>query len=230
MEDDTYFEDFNMREIIGEDLPLYANLGIAQIEELIESRQVIKISQLVERLHADGLIVHVNPMQEWFQPEGNRLKSPPIDTLKRLMDQFDHPLVVKEVGQGMGPESLRELLRLPLQAIEFGAFGGTNFAKVELLRNGIATQALYEPLSAIGESAEDMLDYVNEFVSAEEASCKELIISGGGKNLPGRILPDQKVDPSGGLRNGIHLPAIRPGGLRSAQRICPEPGEGTRNG
>ena len=197
MQDDSYFEDFNMREIIGEDLPLYANLGIAQIEELIESRQVIKISQLVERLHADGLIVHVNPMQEWFQPEGNRLKSAPIDTLKRLMDQFDHPLVVKEVGQGMGPESLRELLRLPLQAIEFGAFGGTNFAKVELLRNGIATQALYEPLSAIGESAEDMLDYVNEFVNTEEASCRELIISGGVKTfLDGYYLTKKSTLPA----------------------------------
>jgi isopentenyl-diphosphate delta-isomerase len=104
---------------------------------------------------------------------------------------------VKEVGQGMGPESLRELLRLPLQAIEFGAFGGTNFARVELLRNGIATQALYEPLSTVGESAYDMLDSVNEIIREEEPLCKELIISGGINSfLDGYYLIKKSVLPS----------------------------------
>jgi isopentenyl-diphosphate delta-isomerase len=183
MEDDTYFEDFNMRKIIGDHLPLWANLGIAQIEELVERKRIDKAAQLVEKLQADGLIVHVNPMQEWFQPEGNILSKPPLESIKRLLDHFTFPVIVKEVGQGMGPESLRELLRLPLQAIEFGAFGGTNFARVELLRNGVATQALYEPLSTIGENATDMLGYINDYVSAEDPLCKELIISGGVKTF-----------------------------------------------
>lgn len=179
MENESLYEDFNMRGIIGDDLPLMANLGIAQIDELIERNETDRITKLLERLQADGLIVHVNPMQEWFQPEGNVLKSAPLETIKTLLERFSFPVIVKEVGQGMGPESLRELLRLPLQAIEFGAFGGTNFARVELLRNGVATQALYEPLSTVGESAYDMLDYINELVSEEEPLCKELIISGG---------------------------------------------------
>ena len=183
MEDDSYFEDFNMRKIIGDHLPLWANLGIAQIEELIAKNQVPKASQLVDKLQADGLIVHVNPMQEWFQPEGDILSTSPLETLKRLLDQVKFPVIVKEVGQGMGPESLRELLRLPLQAIEFGAFGGTNFARVELLRDERASQTLYEPLSTIGESAGDMVAYINEIISNEEPVCKELIISGGVKTF-----------------------------------------------
>jgi isopentenyl-diphosphate delta-isomerase len=183
MENDTYFEDFNMRKIIGDHLPLWANLGIAQIEELVVKKQVYKASLLVERLQADGLIIHVNPMQEWFQPEGDILSAPPLETIKRLLDQVTFPLIVKEVGQGMGPESLRELLRLPLQAIEFGAFGGTNFARVELLRDERASQTLYEPLSTIGESAVEMVDYINQIVAEEEPECKELIISGGVKTF-----------------------------------------------
>lgn len=197
LENDSYFEDFNVRKIIGDDLPLMANLGIAQIEELIENGKIERIHQLLEKLRADGLIVHVNPMQEWIQPEGNLFKSAPLDTLKRLLDQFSHPVIVKEVGQGMGPESLRELLRLPLQAIEFGAFGGTNFAKVELQRNEKAAQALFEPLSAIGETATDMLDYINDFVSREEPSCKELILSGGVKSfLDGFYLTKKSTLPA----------------------------------
>lgn len=183
MEDDTYFDDFNMRDIIGDNLPLWANLGIAQVEELITGNQLSKASDLVERLRADGLIVHVNPMQEWLQPEGDILSSPPIDTLKRLLDKFPFPVIVKEVGQGIGPESLRELLDLPFQAIEFAAFGGTNFARVELLREEQASRTLYEPLSFIGEDVYSMLDHVNRLVEENATVCSELILSGGVKTF-----------------------------------------------
>jgi len=183
MEDDTYFEDFNMRGIIGDQLPFWANLGIAQIEELVAGNKVSEATKLVEKLRADGLIIHVNPMQEWFQPEGDILSHPPLETIKRFMDQFRLPVIVKEVGQGMGPGSLRQLLQLPLQAIEFAAFGGTNFARLELMRNENAERELFEPLSYVGEDVYSMLDYVNRIVSSETTACKELIISGGVKTF-----------------------------------------------
>lgn len=179
MEDDTYFEDFNMRPVIGDHLPLWANLGIAQVEELVQAKQTGKAAGLVEKLDADGLIIHVNPMQEWFQPEGDILSAPPLDTLRQFLDHFSHPVIVKEVGQGMGPESLRQLLQLPLQAIEFAAFGGTNFARVELLRDESESAALFEPLSMIGEDAGTMLNEINRIVAEEPPVCQEIIISGG---------------------------------------------------
>lgn len=183
MEDKTYFEDFNMRSIIGDELPFWANLGIAQVQELLEQKRVDKAGELVEQLRADGLIIHVNPMQEWFQPEGDVLKVTPIETIERFLEKFPYPLIVKEVGQGMGPGSLKALLGMPLQAIEFAAFGGTNFARVELLRDEDASQALFEPLSNIGEDANTMLEMVNRIVAEESPQCKELIISGGIKNF-----------------------------------------------
>jgi isopentenyl-diphosphate delta-isomerase len=183
LEDDTYFEDFNVRGLIGDHLPLWANLGIAQVEELVAQDRVSKASDLVNRLRADGLIIHVNPMQEWFQMEGDILSVPPLETIKHFLDLFPHPLIVKEVGQGMGPESLRELLQLPLQAIEFGAFGGTNFARLELMRNESSSEALYEPLSRVGEDAFSMIDYINRIIEEQPPVCKELIISGGVKDF-----------------------------------------------
>ena len=179
MDDDTYFGDFNMRPVIGEDLPLWANLGIAQIEGLVREGSTGKAVALVEKLRADGLIIHVNPMQEWFQPEGDILKESPLETIKNFLEEFPHPVIVKEVGQGMGPESLRQLLRLPLQAIEFAAFGGTNFARLELLRNEDASGPLFEPLSMIGEDARSMVEALNRIVEEEEPVCREIIISGG---------------------------------------------------
>ena len=183
LDDNTHFADFDMRDIIGNDLPLYANLGICQVEQLIESKNHHKITELVKRLRADGLIVHVNPIQEWIQPEGDRIKHPPIETITRLLDLIQFPLIVKEVGQGIGPNSLYELLHLPLAAIEFAAYGGTNFAEIERLRDGSANQQLIEPLSRIGTDAYQMLDFVNSIYSEDkQILCKQIIISGGIKS------------------------------------------------
>jgi isopentenyl-diphosphate delta-isomerase len=184
MDDDTYFEDFNVRTIIGDDYPLYANLGIAQIEEFLESNSLDRIRTLLDRLQSDGLVVHINPLQEWCQPEGDRFRNAPIDTLNRLLEQTDFRIVVKEVGQGMGPASLRALLKLPLEGIEFAAFGGTNFALVELARSAPAMKAHFEPLTNVGHTAEDMVNMVNHIYDTEpEILCNQLIISGGIKTF-----------------------------------------------
>lgn len=198
LESDEHFSDFDVRSIIGDDLPLYANLGICQLEELIKKKKISKIIRLVGRLRADGLIIHVNPMQEWLQPEGDRIKKSPIESLEYLLDEVDFPIIVKEVGQGMGPESLRALLHLPLQAIEFAAFGGTNFAKIELMRNPDSKTQLFEPLAQIGHSATQMIDWVNEIIATEdEVKCKEIIISGGIKNfLDGYYLMEKSSLPA----------------------------------
>src|SRR5690606_4544693 len=103
--------DFDVRSIIGDDLPLYGNLGIAQVEKLLMGRKTSHIDQLIDALRLDGLIVHINPMQEWFQPEGDPILQPPIETIRQLLEEADYPLIVKEVGQGMGRESLEALLR-----------------------------------------------------------------------------------------------------------------------
>ncbi|NOU61082.1 type 2 isopentenyl-diphosphate Delta-isomerase [Marinifilum caeruleilacunae] len=180
LDSDEHLKDFDVRHIIGADLPLYANLGICQLEELIASKELQKLIDMVGKLEADGLIIHVNPMQEWLQPEGDRILRSPIESIKELLRSVDFPIIVKEVGQGFGPESLKQLLRLPLQAIEFAAFGGTNFAKIEMLRNPDAQVQLFEPLAKIGHSAEQMLNWTNEIVeSNKHIKCKEIIISGG---------------------------------------------------
>jgi isopentenyl-diphosphate delta-isomerase len=182
LDDDTYFEDFNVRKFIG-DYPLYANLGIAQIEELIRSNKSDKIKKLVDKLKADGLIIHVNPLQEFFQPEGNRITISPIETIEQLLLKTEIPLIVKEVGQGMGLRSIKRLLQLPIEALEFGAFGGTNFSLLELKRSEKDTYDLYEPFAFVGQTAEQMVDSINEIILTSEVRCRQVIISGGIKNF-----------------------------------------------
>lgn len=183
---DEYLPDFAVRKWIGDDYPLYANLGIAQLEQLLDNKELYRVSELIDKLEADGLIVHVNPFQEWLQPEGDRFKYPPIETIRRLIDQLpDLSVIVKEVGQGMGLESLKALLQLPLSAVDFAANGGTNFAKLELLRSDPRRKETYEPLALVGHSAEDMVEMSNKLYAELGGRCqtREVIISGGIKTF-----------------------------------------------
>lgn len=182
---DEHLKDFDVRHLIGDDLPFYANLGIAQLEELIEKNETYLINDLIGKLKADGLIIHVNPFQEWLQPEGDRFRKSPIDTIEFLLEKLNIPIIVKEVGQGMGYESLKRLFQLPLEAVDFAANGGTNFAKVELLRSDEQKQSIFQKLAYVGHSAEEMTLMTNQLVAklGDKMRCRQVIISGGVKNF-----------------------------------------------
>lgn len=180
LEENTYPEQFMLRQFIGDEAPLYANLGIAQIEKSVMAKNIEPILHMIDKLAVDGLIIHVNPLQELIQPEGDRLKEKPIDMIEEFVKQVNFPVIVKEVGQGIGPESLKRLMSLPLQAIDFAAYGGTNFAKLELLRSKDSNAELMEPLSRLGHGAEEMLDNLNQIKeNSAETQVNEIIISGG---------------------------------------------------
>ncbi len=181
---DEYLADFQVRKYIN-DQPLYANLGIAQIEEIVTSRSIKAITDLLDKLEADGLIVHINPLQEWMQPEGDRYYNQPIDTIRRLLDGIGKPVIVKEVGQGMGPKSLLELLKLPIAALDFGAHGGTNFSMLELLRNDEERKEAYACVTRLGHCADEMMTHVNQLWDTYKTDflCQSLIVSGGVKTF-----------------------------------------------
>jgi len=185
LEDGDYFDHFNLREIIGDSCPLYANLGISQVEKSVLKNETDRIIELVEKLQADGLIIHVNPLQEWLQPEGDKITLAPIETIQAFLVKTNIKVIIKEVGQGFGPESIRELLKLPLEAIELAAYGGTNFAKVELQRSNTLRQKLLAPLSLVGNNAYSIVDEINKFTEKHNSDlkCKSIIISGGLKSF-----------------------------------------------
>lgn len=198
--DDQYLRDFDVRDTIGASQPLFANLGVAQIEQLGAQKETGRIGDLVRKLRADGLIIHINPFQEALQPEGDRFSHAPLEWVEAVLAEYDFPVIVKEVGQGFGPESLKKLLELPLAAIEFAAGGGTNFALIELLRSDILRKEAFESLARTGHSAAEMLDWVNHTVNAlgrHEIKTRHLIISGGIQDfLDGYYLTQKSVLPA----------------------------------
>jgi len=191
--------DFDVRHEIGDDLPMYANLGVAQLEELIDQGELYRVNELLDKLQADGLIVHVNPMQEWLQPEGDRFVRTPLQIIETLLEKVSAPVIVKEVGQGMGPESLKALVQLPLAAIDFAANGGTNFARLEMLRGDESKAGIYEQLAHVGHSAAEMTLITNQLLEelGDKALCRQFIISGGVRTfLDGYYLTQKLHAPS----------------------------------
>lgn len=187
LDSDEYFEDFNLRPILGDDLPFFANLGIAQLEELFSKSQENKILNILSKLKVDGLIIHVNPLQEWFQPEGDRFTNAPIETIIKtfkFLKSNNYKVIVKEVGQGMGPRSLEALLELGVDAIELASFGGTNFSKLESLRDSQTDIKQVSSLFNVGHTALEMVEMLNELFEKNSNYKKtEIIISGGIKDF-----------------------------------------------
>lgn len=177
-----HFEDFNVRPIMGNEAPLFANMGICQLESMLQDGSTDKLAELVDKLDADGLIVHINPLQEAFQPEGDQLKRPALELLQEYLEKTTMKIIVKEVGQGFGYASLKQLLQMPIEAIEFAAMGGTNFSLVELNRSNAVAAEVFNPFIHVGHTAEEMTLMVNKLVDElplEAIKAKQLIISGG---------------------------------------------------
>ena len=185
LESNERLHDFDFRKIIGDDLPFYANIGIAQLEILLNENKLVLIDKLVDKLSVDGIIIHINPLQEWLQPEGDKINEVPIVTIQKFLEKTKQKVIIKEVGQGFGKESLRALVQLPIEAIEFASHGGTNFSKLELLRADKMQQSIFNEISHIGHSAEEMVTFINELKSelGNKFVVQNFIISGGIKNF-----------------------------------------------
>jgi isopentenyl-diphosphate delta-isomerase len=167
--------DFKVRDK-ARNIPLMANLGIAQVEAYLSTNSWSQVEEMLEDLGADALMIHINPLQEWFQPEGDRYKSTPLETLYKLKEVYSGKLGVKEVGQGFGPHSLSALVNMDIDIIELAGFGGTNFTKLEKLRSeDISASVGFEN---IGHHWQEMVTWLNKLYKKSD-NFPEIIISGG---------------------------------------------------
>jgi isopentenyl-diphosphate delta-isomerase len=114
---------------------LFANLGA---EATVEQAR-----RAVEMLEADALQIHLNVMQELLMPEGDRDFSGYLDRIREISEALDVPVIVKEVGFGMSRGTIRRLIAAGIRIIDVGGKGGTNFAKVENLRQ-TQSHAMFE--------------------------------------------------------------------------------------
>ncbi|MFN3179289.1 MAG: alpha-hydroxy-acid oxidizing protein, partial [Thermus sp.] len=104
---------------------LIANLGLAQLRRYRREDLI----RLVELLEADALALHVNPLQEAVQKGDTDFRG--LLGILEAMLPLPFPVLVKEVGHGLGREAALALKGLPLAALDVAGAGGTSWARVE---------------------------------------------------------------------------------------------------
>jgi isopentenyl-diphosphate delta-isomerase len=115
---------------------LLANLGAAQARG---PQAAERAERLVELLGADGLTIHLNPVQEAVQPEGEPDFSGVVEGIAAIAARLaPRPLVVKEVGFGLDVEDVRLLAAAGVAAVDVAGAGGTNWALIEGRRDARA--------------------------------------------------------------------------------------------
>jgi len=113
------------------DILLLANLGAVQLNYGYDVSHCLRAVELVE---ADGLILHLNPLQEALQPEGDTRWAGLLAKIKAVCRQLPVPVIAKEVGWGLSAQAARQLADTGVAAIDVAGAGGTSWSQVEMYR------------------------------------------------------------------------------------------------
>ena len=160
---------------------LLANLGAVQLNYgygLDECRRAVAM------IGADGLILHLNVLQEAVQPEGNRNFKGLTQKIAAICRELEVPVIAKEVGFGISADAARRLQGAGVAAIDVAGRGGTSWYAVEAKRSERGGTA---PGSA----------FANWGISTEEALVQVHA-----------ALPDIELVASGGIRNGLDIAKV----------------------
>ena len=116
---------------VAPDILLLANLGAVQLNY---GYGIEHCQRAVEMIEADGLILHLNPLQEALQPEGNTDFSGLLTKIEEVCRGLSVPVIVKEVGWGISEDVARRLADAGVAAIDVAGAGGTSWSEVEMHR------------------------------------------------------------------------------------------------
>jgi len=134
LENDKFLETYQIIRKNAPQIPVLGNLGASEVVKL---RSLEKVNYLVDIVKADAMVIHVNPLQELFQPEGNANFTGLTKKLQKLTESLKVPVIIKEVGSGISKKAVLKLLETGIKGIDVAGAGGTSWAGVEMLRSGI---------------------------------------------------------------------------------------------
>lgn len=108
--------------------PLIANIGAVQLNYGMTLEQ---IQQAIDVLEADALFLHLNPLQEAIQPEGDTDFSGLTCAIGQLQSQLSVPIILKEVGSGLSPADIQAGLQQKIRYFDIAGSGGTSWSRIE---------------------------------------------------------------------------------------------------
>ena len=164
---------------IAPDILLLANLGAVQFNYGYSWQECL---QLVETLSADALILHINPLQECIQPEGDTNFKNLLDKIHEVCERLPIPVIAKEVGNGISAKMAGKLKQAGITAIDVAGAGGTSWSMVESERaNNYLQQELGKTFANWGIPTAECVTQINQ------------------------QFPELPLIASGGIRNGLEV-------------------------
>lgn len=153
-------------------IPLFANLGAVQLNY---GFSVDECQKAIEMIDANALILHLNPLQEALQPEGETNFSGLSAKIEQVCRQIKVPVIVKEVGWGISVQTAKQLVDLGVAAIDVAGAGGTSWSEVE--KHRMRDESRYRVASVFKEWGIPTAECVVKI--REEFSGLPIIASGG---------------------------------------------------
>lgn len=177
LEDPSSRATFAVREVAPGLRLLFGNVGAVQLNYGVGAAEV---RRLVEAVGCDAFYFHLNPLQEAIQPEGDTRFAGLVEKLREVAPAVGVPVLLKEVGAGIGRATALKIRELPVAGVETSGVGGTSWAKIESLRTADPVQ----------RSTGELFARWGTPTAESVAICRD-------------VLPDRVVIASGGIRNGI---------------------------
>ncbi len=178
LEDPSVAHTYQVRRV-APDILLFANLGAVQLNYGYGTEEC---REAVEMIEADALILHLNPLQECIQPDGNTNFSTLLPKIEDICRHLSVPLVVKEVGWGISKRVAEMLAKAGVAAIDVAGRGGTSWSEVERHRT----------------LDERMVNIAQSFVEWGIPTAESIQIVRQGA-------PGTTVIASGGIRTGVDI-------------------------
>lgn len=169
---------FQVRDV-APDILLIGNIGAVQLNYGVG---LDECRHLVESVGADALYLHLNPLQEVIQPEGDTNFKDLLSKIRLLARELGVPVLIKEVGSGISGSLARKLADAGIAAIDVSGGGGTSWAIIEAKRARTALQ------QTLGERFRDWGIPTTRSV----IQCRDAV-------------PELPLIASGGIRSGIDV-------------------------
>jgi isopentenyl-diphosphate delta-isomerase len=169
---------FQVRDV-APDILLFANLGAIQLNYRYG---VEECRRAVDMIQADALILHLNPLQEAVQSDGDWNWAGLMSKIEKVVREVGVPVVAKEVGWGISLQTARRLRDAGVAVIDVAGSGGTSWTEVEYHR---ATSDAFRKLARA--FADWGIPTAESLLAVREAT------------------PDIPLIASGGMRTGIEV-------------------------
>lgn len=174
-------ESYSIARKVAPNAFLIANIGGAQLSDGLSTADIAKIIKMID---ADALAIHLNPLQELIQPEGEPRFKGILQKISDLVNNIEIPIIVKEVGSGISDDVALRLEKSGVRSINVAGSGGTSWAGIEKIR----------------------ADQHNEYIKSRLG---ELFWDWGIPTALSILLVSRSVKipiiASGGLRNGLEI-------------------------